>query len=174
MFVVSGPNNGGKTTFARTFGQLHHLAGLGLSVPGREAAAVPARSHLHPLREGGGHRDPSRQVRGRAGPGPRDPRAGDSEQRDGDERELQFDDAERRDVRRDSQVIKRILELECLGVYVTFVDELASLGEATVSMVHRSFLTTPPCGRSRSCVSRPTGSLMPGRSLRSTGSDTSG
>ncbi len=45
IMVVTGPNQGGKTTFARMIGQILYFANLGLPVPG-EKATVPMFDHI--------------------------------------------------------------------------------------------------------------------------------
>ncbi len=134
LFVVSGPNQGGKTTFARTFGQLHHLAALGVPVPGRRVRLFLCdRIFTHFSRE----EDLSRL-------------AGKLES---DLLEMQatlrsatpasvvvmnevFSSTSLEDNRfLSTEVLRRLLELGCLGVCVTFVEELASLASPVVSMV---------------------------------------
>lgn len=134
LLVVTGANQGGKTTFARAFGQLHHLASLGLPVPARRATiGLHDRLLTHFERQ-----ERITTLRGKL------------------EDELvrvhelltratpdsvvflneTFSSTTLQDARDlGTAVLERLARLGARGVFVTFVDELASVGPATVSMV---------------------------------------
>jgi DNA mismatch repair protein MutS len=134
VFVVSGPNNGGKTTFARTFGQLHYLASLGLLVPGREARIfLPDQIFTHFERE-----EDIETLRGKFDD--ELVRVHEILERATSDSVVVMNESFNSTSLSDAlfvgtEVMRQILDLGCLGVYVTFVDEIASLGQATVSLV---------------------------------------
>uniref|UniRef100_E6Q386 Putative Mismatch repair ATPase (MutS family) n=1 Tax=mine drainage metagenome TaxID=410659 RepID=E6Q386_9ZZZZ len=134
MFVVSGPNQGGKTTFARTFGQVHFLAALGCRVAGVEAFTFLfdtiythfEREELPGSSRGKLEDDLIRihDILGKA-----------------TSRSVIIlnelfasttaDDAALLGTR----ILRAILDLDAIGVCVTFIDELSTLSDKTVSVV---------------------------------------
>ncbi|HTZ61786.1 MAG TPA: DNA mismatch repair protein MutS [Thermoplasmata archaeon] len=134
FLVVTGPNQGGKTTFARTFGQVFHFARLGLAVPAR-GSRLPfvdrVYSHFgreeRPGSERGRLQDDLLRLRA-------------IQERATSSSVVVLNESFGSTSSGDAVAIGRavladLAQRGVIGVCVTFLDELSRLGPATVSVV---------------------------------------
>ena len=134
IVLVSGPNQGGKTTFARAIGQLHHLARIGVPVPG-ERVRLPLVDRIFT------HFERQERVEDLSSKLEDDLRRIHAILKQATAASLLILNESFTSTTVDDQlfigrkVMRRIVELGPLCVVVTFLDELATLDPAIVSMV---------------------------------------
>lgn len=134
FFVVTGPNQGGKTTFARSLGQLVYFAMMGLAAPA-ESAVVPYFTSLlthfsveESLESGRGK---LKEELIRLAPMMEDERTNCFVVLN----ELFTTAATYDAFVMGQRVLQHFIEKECLGVYVTHIAELTKAGEQVASLV---------------------------------------
>lgn len=134
VVLVSGPNQGGKTTFARAIGQLHHLARIGVPVPGSQLR-VPLVDQIFT------HFERREQVEDLASKLEDDLRRIHAIIEQATPESLLIMNESFTSTTVDDQlfigrrILDQILSRGLICVIVTFLDELAALDPAIVSMV---------------------------------------